>query len=59
MPRKQRFKPNRKPKPATHETQHPGRDPASRADEPDDLSPAPAETARREAHRDDLEIAEE
>lgn len=59
MPRKQRFKPNRKSKSATHETQHPVRDPASRADEPDDLNPRPPETARRETRPHDVEVAED
>ena len=45
MPRKQRFRRNRKSEPAK-ETQHPEADPASRATAPEDPVPRPPETTR-------------
>lgn len=49
MPRKQRFKPNRKSKPANQEMQAPMADPVSRGNGPDDRKSAPPDSGRHEA----------
>ena len=52
MPRKQRFKPNRKPKPANQEMQAPMADPASRVNGSDDRRSGPPESGRHEVSSD-------
>jgi hypothetical protein len=71
MPRKQRFKPNRKPTPAIlgapstpgsketqHPTSHPGSSSGAQADEHDEVIPRSPEALRREVHPDDVEVGE-
>lgn len=56
MPRKQRFKPSRKPKPLMEATQHPRTDRAASAMDAAGLEPGPRELEQSEIHPDDVEI---
>jgi hypothetical protein len=55
MPRKQRFKPSRKPKPRIEAAQHPQPDRAASAMDAAGLEPGPRETEQSEIHPDDVE----
>ncbi len=58
MPRKQRFKPSRKPKPmseAAEAAQHPITERATSETDAADLEPGPRDPERPEVHPDDVE----
>jgi hypothetical protein len=55
MPRKQRFKPSRKPKPMVEATQEPNPNGTAPTNGAAHLEPGSKETERVEAHHDDVE----
>jgi hypothetical protein len=55
MPRRQRFKPSRKPKPTSEAEQHPITERTASELDAADLEPGPRESERSEVHPDDVE----